>query len=49
MDLKRKSCQDLNTQLTIYKEFHNTSGAAAVLRQMASEHCPIQMRGLSHR
>ncbi len=45
MDLKRNSCQDLNTQLAVYREFHNTNAEAAVLRQMAMEHCPIQKRG----
>ena len=42
MDLKSKSCQDLNNQLAIYQAFRNTHGVAAVLRQMANEHCPIQ-------
>ena len=42
MDLKSKSCQDLNNQLAIYKAFRNAHGVAAVLRQMANEHCPVQ-------
>jgi len=42
MDLKSKSCQDLNNQLAIYQAFRNTHGVAAVLQQMADEHCPIQ-------
>ena len=42
MDPKSKSCQDLNNQLAIYQAFRNTHGVAAVLRQMANEHCPIQ-------
>ena len=42
MDLKSKSCHDLNNQLAIYQAFRNTHGVAAVLRQMATEHCPIQ-------
>ena len=42
MDLKSKSCQDLNNQLAVYQAFRNTHGVAAVLRQMANEHCPIQ-------
>ena len=42
MDLKSKSCQDLNNQLAIYQELRNTHGVAAVLRQMANEHYPIQ-------
>ncbi|QNJ06808.1 hypothetical protein SynMEDNS5_02104 [Synechococcus sp. MEDNS5] len=49
MDLKRKSCQELNNQLAVYKETHNTNGTDAVLRQMAHEHCPIQTPGLSDR
>ena len=31
MDLKSKSCQDLNNQLAIYQAFRNTHGVAAVL------------------
>ena len=42
MDSKSKSCQDLNNQLAIYQAFRNAHGVAAVLRQMANEHCPIQ-------
>ena len=42
MDLKSKSCQDLNNQLAIYQAFRNVHGVAAVLRQMANEHCPVQ-------
>jgi len=42
MDPKSKSCQDLNNQLAVYQAFRNSHGVAAVLRQMANEHCPIQ-------
>jgi len=42
MDNKIKSCQELNTQLAIYRAFRNSHGVAAVLREMAHEHCPIQ-------
>lgn len=42
MDNKIKSCQDLNTQLAIYRAFRNSHGVAAVLREMAHEHCPVQ-------
>ena len=48
MDLKSKSCQDLNNQLAIYQAFRNTHGVAAVLRQMANEHCPIQKVVILH-
>ena len=34
VDLKSKSCQDLNHQLAIYQAFHNTHAAAAILRQL---------------
>ena len=42
MDSNSKSCQDLNNQLAIYQAFRNVHGVAAVLRQMANEHCPVQ-------
>ena len=41
MDPKQE-LQDLNNQLAIYQAFRNTHGVAAVLRQMANEHCSIQ-------
>ncbi len=52
MDSNSKSCQDLNNQLAIYQAFRNVHGVAAVLRQMANEHCPVQkmvIRELAHR
>ena len=42
MDNKIKNCQELNTQLAIYRAFRNSHGVAAVLREIAHEHCPIQ-------
>ena len=42
MDSKTKHCQDLNTQLAIYRSFRNSHAAAAVLRQMANEKCPVE-------
>mgnify|MGYP006900107311 FL=1 len=42
MELKLKDCQALNNQLAIYRAFRNGPAAAAVIREMANRHCPIQ-------
>ena len=42
MDLKLKDCQELNNQLAIYRAFRNGPAAAAVIREMANQHCPIK-------
>jgi len=43
VDSKTKHCQDLSTQLAIYRSFRNSHAAAAVLRQMAHEQCPVEL------
>ena len=42
MDSQTRQCQDLNNQLAVYRAFNNRTATAAVLRQMASVHCPIE-------
>ena len=42
MDSQTRHCQDLNNQLAVYRAFNNRTATAAVLRQMASVHCPIE-------
>ena len=46
MELKLKDCQALNNQLAIYRAFRNgpaaAAAAAAVIREMANQHCPIK-------
>ena len=43
MDLKSQNdCQELNNQLAIYRAFRNNTAAAAVIREMANQHCPIR-------
>ncbi len=42
MDSQTRQCQDLSNQLAVYRAFNNRTATAAVLRQMASVHCPIE-------
>ena len=43
MDSQSKVCQDLSNQLAIYRAFNNRHAVAAVMRQMAFQHCPINV------
>ena len=45
MDLKSKSCKDLNNQLAIYQAFRNTHGVATVLVRHAAESGEIPRMG----
>lgn len=41
MQSQNTQCEQLNKQLETYRAFRNTQAVAAVLRQMAHVHCPI--------